>query len=486
MSQAKFVEGSIMRHIWVMTSTATIGISTLFLVDLLDIYFLSLLGEQELAAAVGYAGTITFFTTSIGIGLAIAMGATVSKALGAKRKDDAKRLMMSASAITVITSLILTVIVTLLIPDLVSLIGAKGRTAELAESYLYILIPSMPIICLAMALGAALRAVGDAKLSMMSTIAGGFVNAVFDPIFIFGLGMGIEGAAIASVLARIAVLVISFRGVFIKHQLGTKLTLPELKADFSPIFAIAGPAMLTNVATPIGNGYVTKAVAEFGDAYVAGWAVVGRIVPVAFGMIFALSGAIGPIVGQNYGAKQFGRVRQALTNALQFSFLYILAVSVLVFLLQDYVIVGFKLGGNSAELVSFFCTFIAVGFVFNGALFVANASFNNLGKPKYSTFFNIGKATIGTIPFVYVGAKLWGIGGVLIGQVIGGAIFALIAVWVAYRHINTVERKEAVEEDDTEVMTSSANNPLSSTCTQMGQLNEEEGVTPPAQSDCRR
>ena len=75
MTTAKFVQGSIMRHILVMSSTAAVGISALFVVDLIDIFFLSLLGEQELAAAVGYAGTISFFTTSIGIGLSIALGA---------------------------------------------------------------------------------------------------------------------------------------------------------------------------------------------------------------------------------------------------------------------------------------------------------------------------------------------------------------------------------------------------------------------------
>ncbi|RYV03171.1 MATE family efflux transporter [Shewanella sp. OPT22] len=474
MPQAKFVSGSIMRHIWVMTSTAAIGISALFLVDLLDIFFLSLLGEEELAAAVGYAGTITFFTTSIGIGLAIAMGAVVSKAIGAKQKNKAKQLLLNASLITFVISIVVAIIVTSLIPQLVALIGATGRTAELAESYLYIILPSMPIICLAMALGAALRAVGDAKLSMMSTLAGGAVNAVLDPIFIFTFAMGIEGAAAASVIARLAVLVVSARGVFIKHGLGTKFELDNFKRDLKPVFAIALPAMLTNVATPIGNGYVTREIAEFGDSFVAGWAVLGRIIPFAFGMVFALSGAIGPIIGQNYGAKNFDRVRLSLTNAMQFNFAYIFMVSILIFLLQDYIISGFDLQGNGADIVMFFCTFIAITFVFNGALFVANASFNNLGKPKYSSFFNIGKATLGTIPFVYIGAQYYGVYGVLIGQAVGGVIFGTAGVWVAYRLIHKVEMKESIEDETELELTPTSSSPLSSSCSQMEQLNKEK------------
>ena len=93
MAQGKFVNGNIFRHIIVMSSTNAIGLTALFLVDLADLYFISLLGETELAAAVGYAGTIAFFTTSISIGLSIAMTALVSKAIGEQNKDKARRLV---------------------------------------------------------------------------------------------------------------------------------------------------------------------------------------------------------------------------------------------------------------------------------------------------------------------------------------------------------------------------------------------------------
>lgn len=439
MTTAKFVQGSIMRHILVMSSTAAIGISALFVVDLIDIFFLSLLGEQELAAAVGYAGTISFFTTSIGIGLSIALGALVSRAVGAKEFELAKRLLLNSAVVTVLVASVVAIIVTCFIPELLTLVGATGRTGELAAGYLYILVPSMPIICLAMALGAALRAVGDAKLSMVSTLTGGGVNLVFDPIFIFLLAMGIEGAALASVLARLAVLLVAARGVVVKHKLFGRFDLTAFKEDIKPIFAIAGPAMMTNIATPIGNAVVTRAIAEFGDSYVAAWAVLGRLTPVAFGMIFALSGAIGPIVGQNFGAREFARVRQSLTKALQFCALYVVTVSLLLMLLQEQIVALFAMQGESAELIRFFCRYIAVFFVFSGALFVANASFNNLGKAKYSTLFNVGKATLGTIPFVYYGGQLGGVEGVLIGQVLGAILFGVLGVLTAYRLVDKVQ-----------------------------------------------
>ncbi|NMH64324.1 MATE family efflux transporter [Shewanella salipaludis] len=481
MTKAKFVQGPILNHILVMSSTAAVGISALFVVDLLDIFFLSLLGEQELAAAVGYAGSISFFTTSIGIGLSIALGALVSRAIGAKDLKLARRLLLNSAVVTLVVSLLVATLVTCFIPELVSLVGATGHTAELAADYLYILVPSLPLICLAMALGGALRAVGDAKLSMFSTLTGGGVNAIFDPILIFMFAMGIEGAALASVLARLAVLLVAGRGIIFKHKLFGRFDWQAFKQDLRPVFAIAAPAMLTNVATPIGNAVVTRAIADFGDAYVAGWAVLGRLIPVCFGMIFALSGAIGPIVGQNYGAGEYARVRESLTRAIQFCTFYVLLVSLLLFALKSQVIRVFDLKGDSAELVLFFCSYIAVFFIFSGILFVANASFNNLGKAKYSSFFNVGKATLGTIPFVYFGALWGGVHGVLIGQVLGSVLFGVLAVMMAYRLVERVSTlapgvmlgSEPGGAEAEAEMSPISPNPLSSSCTQMAQLAEE-------------
>ncbi len=128
MNQAKFVEGDIMRHIWVMSSTAAIGISALFVVDLLDIFFLSLLGEQELAAAVGYAGSISFFITSIGIGLSVALGALVSRAIGAKDIDLAKRLLLNCAVVSLVISVLVSAAASFFIPQLLALVGDKGYT----------------------------------------------------------------------------------------------------------------------------------------------------------------------------------------------------------------------------------------------------------------------------------------------------------------------------------------------------------------------
>lgn len=432
---ARFVTGSTMGHIVAMTAAGATGLTALFVVDLIDMYFISLLGISALAAAIGYAGTILFFTTSICIGVAIATGALVSQRVGSGDDAGARAVAVDNWIFGFAVTGVLAAIIWIFIPELLALLGARGPTLDHAASYLRIIIPSMPILALAMMSGAVLRGVGDARLPMYSTLAGGLVNAVLDPIFIFWLDMGIDGAAWASVAARLVVAFVAMYGVVTKHRFVTRPSVCRLRHQVPVIAAIALPALLTNIATPVGNAYVTWALAPYGDSVMAGWAVVGRLIPVAFGVIFALSGAIGPIYGQNFGAKNYDRVRRAYTDGLIFTTAFVIVVSVILFVIQDFIIASFSLRGEGAALTALFCTWLAPSFGFAGVLFVTNAAFNNLGRPKLATAFNWGRATIGTVPFVYAGAVVAGAPGILSGYFIGGLVFGIGAIWMGYRVI---------------------------------------------------
>ncbi|MEZ8968275.1 MATE family efflux transporter [Vibrio breoganii] len=445
--QAKFVEGSTMRHILTMSGAGSIGLMSLFIVDLLDMMFISMLGQVELAAAVGFAGTLIFFSTSISIGTSIAMGALVSKELGAKRVQSARHLVINVLVTAFLVNAVITGVMTYYIPELLQLIGAKGAAFEHAKDYMYILLPSTPIVALGMAAGAALRAAGDAKRSMMATIWGGVVNAILDPIFIFVFMWNVEGAALASVVSRFTVLAFSLAPLIKHHDLVGKFRYKQWLISQRAIFAIALPAIFTNIATPIGNAIVTSSIAQYGEDFVAGFAVVGRLTPVVFAAIFALSGAVGPIIGQNYGADRIDRVKETLLNSLIVVSIYCVTVSLVLYFLQSFIVSGFNLTGDADVLVRTFCTFVAVTFLFNGAQFVANTSFNNLGKPLYSTALNVGKATVGTIPFVYIGSAWFGALGVLYGQAVGNIVFGLIALAVLRFHVHQLNKEVVVEEE---------------------------------------
>ena len=256
---------------------------------------------------------------------------------------------------------------------------------------------------------------------------------------IFGLDLELTGAALASVAARLTIAAVSlspiikFYGGFVKPE------ARDLMLDLRPVFALAFPAILTQLATPIGQAYVTRAMAEYGEAAVAGMAIVGRLTPIAFGVIFALSGAVGPIIGQNFGAGQHDRVRGGFKAGVTFVGIFVVFMTALLFVIRAPIADIFVAEGITRELVYLFCGPLALVFFFNGLLFVANASFNNLGHPYYSTWLNWGRHTIGTIPFVILGAMWFGASGVLIGQAVGGVIFGVLSAVLAWRVMSKVE-----------------------------------------------
>lgn len=414
----------------------------IFLVDFANLFYISMLGKQELAAAIGYAGTILFFNISITLGIMIAAIALVSRALGAGNKVRARAMSGSALILMVLITTIISALFFPFIEPTVSLLGARDETLAIATDFLRIVVPSMPLMGLGMCASGLLRAVGDAKRAMYVTLGAGIAAAILDPIFIFTFDLGLYGAAYVMVISRVFTIAIGLYGVIKIHDSVCLPTFGEFQEDTKGLVAIAAPAVLTNIATPVGNAYVTASIAPYGDEAVAGWAIIGRFIPVVFGFIFALSGAIGPIIGQNYGAQEFHRVKRTITDSLIITVAYTAFMWLVSYLLRDIIIAAFNATGSSAELVSFFINFVVASFVFNGVMFVANASFNNLGYAKYSTVLNWGKATLGTIPFVWAGGQIAGANGVVAGQGLGSVVFGAISIVVChYMIVRIIETK---------------------------------------------
>jgi putative MATE family efflux protein len=437
-SGAKFVSGSLLRHILVMTGTGAVGLVAIFIGDLANMLFLSWLGDEAIVAAIGYASSILFFATSIGIGLSIAATALVSPAVGAGDRTRARRLAASALIVTGVASAVLALLLWLSTPAVLSLLGAQGRTHGLARDYLWILIPFLPPLAIAMTAASILRSVADARRAMNVTLSGAIANIVLDPFLIFGLGLGIHGAAIASAIARIVMAGFGLYAAIRIHDMVAQPSVSDAVADTPALSAVAVPAILTNVATPVANAYVTAAIAAHGDSAVAAWAVIGRITPVAFGAIYALSGSIGPIIGQNYGARRHDRMEQAVTLSLLVTCGFTLAAWIAVAVFAQAIVTAFKASGEAADLIVLFCRWLAPLFLFLGFLFVSNAIFNTLGKAHFSTLLNWGRATVGTVPFVLAGAHYSGASGVLIGNMVGGVVFGILSVWMCYRLIHQI------------------------------------------------
>lgn len=461
----RFVTGSLMRHVTVMAGTGAVGLIAVFAVDLINLFYISLLGQKEIAAAVGFAGVVGFFHVSVAIGLTIGIAAVVARAIGGGRTADARRLATASLTLMVVVTAVVGSGTALLLGPVLQALGASGDVAQLAHRYLAVTVHSLPLLGLGMACAALLRAVGDARRAMVVTLAAALVTAVLDPILIFGFKLGLDGAAIASVVSRVALAAVGLHGVAVRHQMLSRLDVSRLQADARTLMAVAAPAILTNLATPVAAAFVTHSMAQFGPSAVAGAAIIDRLSPVAFGVIYALSGAVGPILSQNLGAGRVDRVRAGLRASLVFMACAVaLAWAMLALAVvpwaggQGLLIRMFSADAAAAELIALFCLGLAPSFFFIGALFVANAAFNNLGYPLLSTAFNWGRATLGTIPFAWWGSH-YSASGVLIGQSVGSAIFGVLAIVVAWRIVGQLEGgvpQASVEEG---LMANTASNP---------------------------
>ena len=440
---AKFTTGSTMRHVVVMTMTGALGLSFMFLVDFLALFWVSQLHDEVLISAVGFAATIQFFVVSVAIGMMIAGVALVSRSLGMGKGARARRIASVALIYSTGIQLLIALLVFFFRRNILVWSGAEGDTLEVAVDFLAISLPSLPFIAMGMCASAVLRAVGDAWRSMLVTVTGG-VGAVFlDPLFILVLGLGVDGAAMVIVISRLVMAVVGLYWLGVSHSMLAKPRQWDMVAFLKPYLAIALPAVATQLSTPFGNWVLIRAMAEHGDSAVAGFGVVSRLTILGFGGIFALSGAIGGIIGQNAGAGLRDRVAGAYVDALKFCALYTGITWALMAACADLIAAGFGLGAEGSYVVRTFAHYAAGSFVFTGALFVSNAAFNNLGRPVWATVSNWLRDGILMAPLAFGMGALWGAGGVVMAQALANTLAGIGAAFVGWRYVRAGRGIEA-------------------------------------------
>lgn len=433
--QGRFLTGTTMGHVVRMTLTGATGITFVFLVDLASLFWVSRIGDPQLVAAIGYAFAIQFFSVSSGVGLMIASTALVSRNIGKGERTTARHMATSSMIITVVFQALIAALIVAFRHPLLELVGADGETKRLAARYLAITVPSLVIMALGLVGMAALRAEGDGKRAMFVTLTSGSVSMVIDPILILTMGLGLDGAAIALVISRIILAGMALLFAIGTHDLVARPTLWALRRCLKPFFLIAMPAMMTQMSTPFANYLMTGVISDFGDDAVAGWAVVNRPTVVAFGGIFALSGAIGGIFGQNFGAHEYDRLRSTLRDSLIFCTVYTLVAWAFLASTAGFVVSGFELQGDGIVVYRAFAQVGAGAFLLIGAMFVANAAFNNLGKPTRSTIMNWFRDGVLTLPAAILGAAWFGAVGVVYAQYLVGAIAGVLAALWAHRYL---------------------------------------------------
>ena len=397
---------------------------------LVDSYFISFLGTQELAA-IGFIVPITSIVTSLGLGLGMAISSLNSKLIGAGRIDSAARLITDGFYLAAVVAAIAVGLLTWQLETVFRLIGADQATLPYIFEYMHTWLFAAPLTMFTMVCASTFRSLGDTATSARIAISMTVSNMILDPLLIFGLGpfpeLGMQGAALATVIAVCLSCSIGFfeLGVRERFLLAVLPHWHQLKHNLKQLLEIAIPAVLANTIVPLTAAVLTKLVAMLGTDAVAGFGVGTRIEAFSLMIVYALSSTLPMFIGQNLGADKPERVRQAILVAFKFVLIFQLIIYLLLLLAAEPIAALFSDETSVRSAITTFLWIVPLSYGLSGVVILVNVSMNVLGKPRLALYINIIRLLCFYLPFAYVGALLAGLSGLFIGIAIGNvAAFA--------------------------------------------------------------
>lgn len=431
-SRPNLLEDEIRPTLVRMTLPMMMGIVSLMLFNLADLYFVSRLGTDALAA-LGFTFPVCFTVISLAIGLGIGTSATLARLLGAGDTEEAGSL--ASDNLLAITLMILLISVSLqwLIEPVFKLMGAPERLMPLINSYMSIWLIGSVFLVLNMVSNACMRATGDTKTPALIMAGSSLTNFVLDPLLIFGVGswqgFGIEGAATASVIAWSMTTLVALYILFNKKRLLLVQPFNRVRAmgHFRQVMKIGLPAALSNMMTPIAQAFLTYLVARHGPEAVAAFGVGNRIESLSLLVCLALSMTLPPFISQNYGAGHIERVKSAYKLSISFALVWQLVVFGLLFLVADQVAGLFSNKEAVQTLIILWIFIVPLGFGFQALTFLTASSFNALHQPMRAMKISLMRLFIFSLPLAWLGSQLAGIQGMFGALVVANLLIAIVA-----------------------------------------------------------
>jgi putative MATE family efflux protein len=413
------------------------GLISILLINLVDTFYISLIGVRELVA-ISFTFPVTFTLMSFSFGIGIGAASVISRAIGEGDHHRVQRLTTDSLLLVALIILVVAGLSYLNLDAIFRLMGATDESLPLIEEYMIPWLMGVVFVVIPIVGNSAIRATGDTKTPSIIMVIAAVVNAVLDPILIFGYGpfpeMGIEGAAIATVISYISIMIV---GLWMLGKRERMLTanwpgIAEILSSWKALLYIGIPAMLTQLLFPVSNAVLTRIAADLGDATVAAFGVGSRIESLAMIGSMALSSVIIPFIGQNYGAKKFDRIKTASRFVLRFALIWGITVWAFLALFSGGIAWAFSDDLEIQTLIKQFFWIVPFGFGFHGISQLVSGSCNALHRPFHSTIINIMRLFLFLIPLVYLGSQIWGTTGFFIGIALGNLATGTIA-WYWFR-----------------------------------------------------
>nr|WP_274619140.1 MATE family efflux transporter [Bifidobacterium amazonense] len=401
--------------------------------NLTDTFFIGQLGTAQ-SGAIGIAFSIMTILQAIGFFFGNGAGNSMSRELGKQNNDRAARLLAVGFTGAVVCGLTVAAIGLVTLRPLVVMLGSTHTIAPYAVQYLTPILVAAPCVCGSFALNGLLRYQGQSAFGMIGLVTGALLNFLLAPLFIFVLDLGIFGAGLATGICQTVSFVIL---TTMSRRFGVmKLSLRNCRPDALLMREIVGgglPSLVRQGAGSIATTCVNIAANPFGDAAIAGMAIVMRIMLGANSVIIGLGQGFQPVCGYNYGAGLYGRVKEAFWFVIRLSTAVLVVIGTLVWLFAPQLVEIFRSDPAVVEVGVAALHFECVTVVVNGVNMMGNMITQTMGKTGIASFLAVCRMGLFLAPVVLILPQFFGVLGVEMAQSVSDILSFAVTVPVLRR-----------------------------------------------------
>lgn len=435
---------SLSNQLFQMTWPMLFGVLSLMSFQLVDSAFIGQLGVLPLATQ-GFTMPLQMVIIGVQVGLGIATTAVISKALGAEKTRYAKQLGGLVLAIGSGCVAIFGLIIYLLRYPILSLLDAPESIYSIIDVYWIWWAISAWTGAVLYFLYSVCRANGNTMLPGTMMMVTSVLNLLLDPLFIFVFDLGINGAAIATILAFGIGVAVVLPKVYNKHWMSYEWHDLDIVASVKSIGHIMGPAMLSQLLPPLSSMLATKLLASFGATAVAAWALGSRFVFFAIVAVLALTMSMPPMIGRMLGAGKLADIRKLVNIAIRFILISQLAIALITIVLSTPLASLMTSEASVETILNWHLMIVPLSLGALGVCMLMVSVSNALGKSYIALTISALRLFIFFLPCLWIGSEFGGLQGLFIGAFIGNLLAGSTAWWVYQRTLKQIEQNYTLQ-----------------------------------------
>jgi putative MATE family efflux protein len=395
---------------------------------LVEAVYLGWIGTEALAA-LGFAFPVTITLFAFAGGIGTGASSVIARSVGSGDGERAAVLVTHAQILVLVVGSVIGLLGFWYAEIVITALGATGEVREMAADYLTVYMLGFPLFMLSMVGSTLLRATGRAASPGIVMTTGSVLQMAFGPVLIFGwLGLpalGIAGAAWAYVLSRVFSVSI-YLALLVRARM-IRRSMKGFWQSFAAIVHVGGPATASGLIQPVSMLIITRLLAAHGHEVVAGYNVAMRVETMVHMVLWGVSSSVGPFVGQNWGAGQFQRARQALSLSNRFCLAWGLVTFVVLFLGGDYFVRLIDDNDTVGAVARMFFLIVPLSIGFMGVMQVASTCFNALGRPAPPLIIALLRTFVMYVPIAIVANWVWGYPGIFAATAVTNVVMGTIA-----------------------------------------------------------